>query len=290
MIFRNSRAAATPFLLLIMVAGLSACGTTYEVPKASLAHTDQAKAMFEQEQNPSTAVAGRQLSQAQAQRQFERVARRVEPVAEAFCRRQTANQPGFDCDIQVIVDNQATERNAYQTYSKNHQPQVYFTSALIADARNPDELAFVMGHEMGHHLGAHIEKKTQQAAVGGLLLGLAVAAAGAGTYQDPVLAQQNVELAFDAGAALGQMAFSQTYELESDMIATYIAKSAGYDPVKGARFFARPEDAKQQNGQLSFWGTHPPDEKRMATVLATMSVMQASSDAKNPPLKKPETE
>ena len=90
-------------------------------------------------------------------------------------------------------------------------------------------------------------------------------------YQDQLEMQTNVAL----GYAIGSQAFSQAYELEADVIGTYIAASAGYDPVMGARFFARPEPVRSSNGKLSFWGTHPPDKKRLATVIATMEQIQA---------------
>lgn len=79
----------------------------------------------------------------------------------------------------------------------------------------------------------------------------------------------------ELGAAVGQIAFSQTYELESDMLGTRIAAAAGYDPVKGAGFFARDEAARSKTGQLSFWGTHPADSKRIAVVIATMEEIKA---------------
>lgn len=65
-------------------------------------------------------------------------------------------------------------------------------------------------------------------------------------------------------------AFSQTYELESDMIGTRIAAAAGYDPIIGAKYFARDEAARSKSGQLSFWGTHPANEERIEVVIATM--------------------
>ena len=77
------------------------------------------------------------------------------------------------------------------------------------------------------------------------------------------------------GAAVGQKAYSQSYELESDVIATHITKAAGYDPIEGAKFFARPEDAKTEAGNLSFWGTHPPDALRLATVIETAKAAEA---------------
>ncbi len=106
---------------------------------------------------------------------------------------------------------------------------------------------------------------------------MAAAYAGANSpYTDPQVTQQNIQNAVYAGAAIGNQAFSQTYELEADVLGTYIAKSASYDPVKGVLVFARPESPMQMNGQLSFWGTHPPDQKRIATVLATVEKMNAA--------------
>ncbi len=70
-----------------------------------------------------------------------------------------------------------------------------------------------------------------------------------GGYYDANAVMQSVE----AGAALGSQAYSQSYELESDTLGTRITAAAGYDPVKGAMFFARPEAAKTTSGKLSFY-------------------------------------
>lgn len=280
--FRPNRLARHG-LTLLLAGVLSACGTTYAVPKAGDAEVARAKEIFAEESNPKTAKSGTRLSEARAAAQYRRVVARVEPVAEAFCKKQTAEKPAFNCDVQIAVDNMMPERNAYQTLTKDGKPVIAFTIPFIRDARNEDELAFVMGHEFGHHIGQHIQKQEQQAIAGALILG-AITAVGQGyatqanpyrsTAYDQAEMQRNIEL----GMAAGQAAFSQTYELESDMIGTYIAKAAGYDPVKGARFFARPEAKKSQSGKLSFWGTHPPDQKRLATVIATVSKMKADSE------------
>ena len=263
---------------LIVLAGfsaLSACGTTYQVTELSDAHQAKAAAMFEQERNPETATTGKRLSKKQAVSQFNRVVRRVEPVAESFCRQYSQDRKDFDCDIRIKVDATANERNAFQTYDKEGRPTIIFTLPMISDARNEDELAFVIGHEMGHHLAQHIQKQQQQAVAGAVILG-AIAALGSSPYVDPSVNQANVENAMYLGVALGNQAFSQTYELESDVIGTYIAKTAGYDPVKGAKFFARPENPRTSQGKLSFWGTHPPNKKRLAVVLATVEKMEST--------------
>ena len=186
-----------------------------------------------------------------------------------------AEKPGFICDVQVVYDDQTLERNAYQLYGDNEEPIIVFTVPMIADARNEDEIAFVLGHEVGHHIGQHIQKKKQQALTGALILGALTAvgqvyASRANPYRNTAMDQYEMNRSMAAGFALGKHAFSQTYELEADVIGTYISRAAGYDPVRGARYFARPEPVNTVDGNLSFWGTHPPDEKRLATVLATV--------------------
>ncbi|WP_089885058.1 M48 family metallopeptidase [Citreimonas salinaria] len=281
MISSRFRVFARRALGALAVLSVSACSTTYAVPDASEEHVSVAASMFAEEQNPTTAVAGRRLSDQQAVAQFRQVVSRVEPVAERFCKQETADRENFDCDIQIVVDTSMEGRNAYQTYNDAGKPVVGFTIPMIADARNPDELAFVLGHEMGHHIGQHSHKQQQQAVAGALILGALTAygqasATAANPYRYTGNDQRDMQNSIELGAGVGQMAYSQTYELESDVIGTAITKAAGYDPVKGARFFARPEGKRTANGRLSFWGTHPPDEKRLATVLATIEGIEVS--------------
>lgn len=260
------------------MAFLTACGTTYNVPELSNQQEADAQAIFNQERDLAFAASHPTKSSQASVAQFNNVIRRMEPAAEKFCRAHAVDRKGFDCNIEIVVDTKMSFANAYQTYAPDGTAIVAFTLPMIADARNEDEIAFVLGHEMGHHLAEHLKKQEQQRMAGALIAGMAMAAAGAYDTTTPdYYQQQNIQNAALAGAALGGKAYSQTYELESDVIGTYIAKSAGYDPVVGARFFARPESPKQSNGQLSFWGTHPPDEKRLATVIATVAAIEASS-------------
>ena len=262
------------WLSIVFALGLSACGTTYEIPEASRSEIERAQAIFSEEKDRATSRVSAKSGEEMA-RQFVNVISRVEPVAEQFCREEMAESLGFVCDIQVMYENLTLERNAYQLYDDNENPIIVFTISMIADARNEHEIAFILGHEVGHHIGRHIQKKNQQALAGALVLG-ALTAVGkayesrANPYRDTAMDQREMNRNMEAGFALGRRAFSQTYELEADVIGTYISRSAGYDPVLGARFFARPEPAKTVDGKLSFWGTHPPDEERLATILATV--------------------
>jgi len=177
--------------------------------------------------------------------------------------------------VQVAIDHKAKIRNAYFTY-QNNKPVIFMTMPILQDMQNDDEVAFVLSHEYGHLIGRHIQKQQQQAMVGALILGTLTAysnaqAAAAGISYDPNDVGRSMEL----GAAAGSMAYSQSYELESDTLGARIAAASGYDPVKGAQYFARPEDARTEAGNLSFWGTHPPNEKRLATVLAVHAQIEA---------------
>lgn len=197
-----------------------------------------------------TAVQSR-LSPAQAARNFAEVVARTEPVAERICRAETR---GVDCDFEIVVvgDVQAPP-NAFQTLSEEGRPQIGFTIALIADARNADELAFILGHEAAHHIAGHIPRSRETAQAGAVILG-GLASLGGGDAS-------TVEAAARLGASLGARRFSKDFELEADALGTVIAARAGYDPVRGAAYFSRIPDPGNR-----FMGTHPPNADRIQTV------------------------
>jgi Zn-dependent protease with chaperone function len=186
--------------------------------------------------------------------QLSRVVDRVEPVAEQECRRLTR---GVECDLQIFVDEDPRKPpNAFQTLDRNGDPVIVFTMALAQDARNDDELAFILGHEAAHHILGHIPQ-TQQSAVLGAVLAGALAQAGG-------ISGSGVQIAQDLGASVGSRAFSKDYELEADRLGTIIAARAGYDPVRGAEYFARIPDPGDR-----FLGSHPPNADRIRVVRQT---------------------
>ena len=78
-------------------------------------------------------------------RTFVQVVDRVEPVAEKICCERTRN---VRCKFRIAIDDRPDQApNAFQTVDDAGNPVIAFNIALLADARNPDELAFVMGHE-----------------------------------------------------------------------------------------------------------------------------------------------
>ncbi|WP_108483341.1 M48 family metallopeptidase [Oceaniglobus ichthyenteri] len=186
-----------------------------------------------------------------AARNFISVVETVEPVAERECRARTT---GVNCDFQIVVDDRRElPPNAFQTVDEKGRPIVGFTLALIAEARNTDELAFILGHEAAHHIAGHLPKARQSAMSGAILAGVLVTIGGGDATS--VREAQNI------GATLAARRFSKDFELEADALGTIIAARAGYDPVRGAEYFTRSPDPGNR-----FLGTHPPNAQRIATV------------------------
>jgi len=189
-------------------------------------------------------------------RSFVRVVNQLEPVAEQECRARTKN---LNCDFNIVVDDRpGMPANAFQTLDRQGRPIIGFTLALIADARNEGELAFVLGHEAAHHIAGHIGRQQQNAVAGAVIFaGLATLSGGDANA---------VRSAQELGAQVGARSYSKEFELEADALGTVITKRAGYDPLRGAEFFTRIPDPGDQ-----FLGTHPPNAARIDIVRKTVA-------------------
>lgn len=231
-------------LLAALLLSLGGCVSTYPAPPAL----------------PPVPTGEVQPARAAAEN-FLTVLARVEPVAESYCRQRSL---AANCDFRIVVDDRPGQPpNAFQTLDRTGRPVIGFTLALIADARNPDELAFVLGHEAAHHIAGHIPKRNDQALSGALLAG--VLAQASGLSPDEVRAAQNM------GAEVAARSYSREFELEADALGAEIALVAGYDPVRGSGFFDRLPDPGDK-----FLGSHPPNAQRKALVEATVRRLQRS--------------
>lgn len=192
---------------------------------------------------------------------FLRVVAAVEPVAEEVCRTRGVAR---NCDFRIVVDDRPGQPpNAFQTLDSRGRPVVGFTLALIADARNPDELAFVLGHEAAHHIAGHIPRRQDQAVAGALVAGVLAQASG--------LSPEEVRAAQNLGAEVAARSYSREFELEADALGAEIALLAGFDPVLGAGFFDRLPDPGDR-----FLGSHPPNAQRKAQVAAVVRRLKGS--------------
>ncbi|GLT08207.1 M48 family metallopeptidase [Sulfitobacter sp. PR48] len=229
-------------LVLAAVAMLSACDVVPVEPVPAPSGTGAASAP--------------RISSSQAARSFVQVIKTVEPVAERECRARTS---GVNCDFNIAVDDRPDQpANAYQTLDKQGRPVIFFTLGLIADARNADELAFVLGHEAAHHIAGHINRQQQNAVAGAVIFaGLATLSGGSA---------EAVQNAQRLGAEVGARRYSKDFELEADALGTIITARAGYDPLRGAEFFTRIPDPGDK-----FLGTHPPNAARIEVVRRTVA-------------------
>ncbi|MFN3662866.1 M48 family metallopeptidase [Yoonia sp.] len=192
---------------------------------------------------------GGRISPNQAMANFQTAVARVEPVAERLCRQRGNNS---NCDFLILVDDRpGAPMNAYQTLDRNGRPVIVFTERLINEARNVDEIAFVLAHEAAHHIEGHIARQQQNAVLGATLIG---GLAGGGSPEAVRSAQQ-------LGATVAARAYSKNFELEADATGTRVAHAAGFNPLRGAQFFFRIPDPGNR-----FLGTHPANADRLRVV------------------------
>ncbi|PZQ46664.1 MAG: peptidase M48 [Rhodovulum sulfidophilum] len=244
---RPSRALAAALLL-----ALAGCGATYQVP------ADPGSSAIPPA--PGGAAAG-PSGAARGASDFRRVAARVEPVAESFCREEHPGAAPIACDFAIgIARDPDMPPNAFQTRDENGRPLIVMSAALLGQMTDDDEIAFVLSHEASHQIADHLSKQQRQQTFGALVFGGLAAAAG--QYGGAPASDAQIRQAMDMGAFFGGRAYSQTYELEADTLGAFIAARAGYDPARGARIFQSPALA----GGGGLLATHPASEARMRVI------------------------
>lgn len=201
---------------------------------------------------PQSGTSLRSDTPSQAAGNFLSVLRSMEPAIEREClvRRTTP----INCDYQFVVDDRTgLEPNAFQTIDRQGRPIIGFTLSLLTAANNTDELAFVVGHEASHHILNHLRQRESAAAAGAIIVTGIAAASGASI--------PSVEVAQRIGAQMGARYYSKEWELQADYLGAIIAMRGGYDPERGALFFARMPDPGDQ-----ILGSHPSRAARQAQV------------------------
>jgi predicted Zn-dependent protease len=230
------------YLVVTIALFVASCGPVYETPRPVATPV------------PTAAPPARGQS---AIADYRRVAPRVEAAAESFCRQEYPSRPNNFCDFDVrLIDDPRAPPNAFQTLGRDGRPVIGITTSLLAQTGSADEIAFVLSHEAGHHLAEHLSRQQAQSLAGALIFGTIAAGLGGGDA---------VADAMDLGAFFGGRVYSQSFELEADVVGAYVATRAGYDPERGALIFTRP--ALQGGGGLL--STHPPSPQRLAVVRRT---------------------
>lgn len=138
-------------------------------------------------------------------------------------------------------------------------------TGLITLARNPDEVASVMGHEIAHVTQRHYSR-SQEAfkgqsllALAGILIGAAIASQSDGNAGSAVM------LGTQAALMDRQLSYSRNQEREADRIGMQYMVAAGFNPESMADFFERMQRSSTQLSFMpEFWLTHPLTTERMS--------------------------
>ncbi|MFT5343838.1 MAG: Zn-dependent protease with chaperone function, partial [Paracoccaceae bacterium] len=155
------------WMLLTMCLALAACDVSVTTSSSPVVAANPA---------PDAPI---HMAPAQASQSFAQVVRAVEPVAERVCRRRTS---GVNCDFRIVVDpNPKAVPNAYQSLDKSGRPVITFTTSLINETRNANELAFVLGHEAAHHIANHLYRQQTNALTGAVIFAGLTALSGGST-------------------------------------------------------------------------------------------------------------
>ncbi|WP_424931450.1 M48 family metalloprotease [Amaricoccus macauensis] len=248
------------FCLILGLVGLAACSTTYDVPVAPSGA-----------QTGASSVASGGASRSPAD--FNRVKRRVEPVAETVCREEAPSAPASYCDFRIIFETDPDlPPNAFQTIGEDGRPVLVMTSTLLREMRSDDEIAFVLSHEAAHHVAEHLTKQQQSQILGAMVAGGLAAALGG-----DLATEKAVRDAMDVGAFVGARAYSQSYEYEADWVGAFIAARAGYNPERGSQVFGRP--ALASGGGPVLLSTHPASPRRLQLVSAAAQEIERQKAA-----------
>jgi len=129
-------------------------------------------------------------------------------------------------------------------------------SLLDLCGRQPDEVAFVVGHEMAHVIRQHAFKRIATRVGCDVLSVLLRRGMFAGWWRQP-------------GLRLLQSAYSRDSELEADKLGARLAGAAGYDPAAAFRLLARLDRLHGASAGLSeYFASHPPANERIANLRA----------------------
>lgn len=226
-------------LLALVLVGLTACNEVIVAPPPSATVRDV----------PPVVTTRTDVS-------LRHVVDRIMPVAISACR---ARGEAPRCDFAVVLDDRpGAPPNAFQTLGANGRPIIGFTSALVRETRNADELAFILSHEAAHHIAGHIARGRVSAQTGAVIAGALIAVGGGD--------EATVRRAQEAGAFVGGRSFAKGFELEADRLGTVLSLRAGFDPLRGVQYFYRIPDPGNQ-----FLGTHPPNAERIEVVRRTVA-------------------
>lgn len=137
-------------------------------------------------------------------------------------------------------------------------------SGLIADAKNPEELAGVLAHELAHIQLKHITQKLIKE------IGItAIAALTTGSGNGAVIR--------DLARTISATAFDRALESEADSVGVAYLQNARIDPAPLANFLMRMAEKQQELLEYFTWvSTHPDSKQRAEKIRGLAKTKQTS--------------
>lgn len=143
---------------------------------------------------------------------------------------------------------------------------VFVTQSLVElCGRDPDEIAFVLGHEMGHIIRGH--------AMNRIIGASAIAVVSRAAPIRGVLAGWLRR----AGTQVLESAYSQDLESEADRFGVHLVVAAGYEPRASVQLFRRLARLKTSALQVDLGGyfsSHPPFDVRTRDISHLLDKLQ----------------
>ncbi|HWQ92423.1 MAG TPA: M48 family metalloprotease [Clostridia bacterium] len=129
-----------------------------------------------------------------------------------------------------------------------------FVDTLLVDLcdAQPDQLAFIVGHEMGHVVRKHTVDRLVAEIGMNVITTLMTRGSMAGFWKQ-------------GGQELLRKAYGRDQEREADEFGLRLARAAGYDPQGALNLMLKLRDLRQSSGGLSdYFASHPPEADRYA--------------------------
>lgn len=127
-------------------------------------------------------------------------------------------------------------------------------NSLFEFAKDPGEVAGVLGHELGHLKLGHIEKKLAKE------VGMSILFTIAGGEGGQEILKQIVK-------QISSTSFDRDYEREADEFAVKVMAESGLNPERLSDFMFRIGSKQNMPKELVFISTHPDSKERAATII-----------------------
>ncbi len=163
----------------------------------------------------------------------------VDTVISPYVQRK-----GITYSLTIVEDDNI---NAFAT----NGGFIYITTGLLGFIKSVDELAFIIAHEITHIDLEHVSRKVKRI----MVMQELSTSYNMEDYQDKLIEMTNN----------AYLPFGQVDEYEADRNAFYMAKAAGFNPLKFADFFKRIAQYEQTSPDAmeKLTRTHPYSKDRI---------------------------